>query len=557
MAWLMTRAPGSSFIAALFYSLTAPTQLIVPDIDFSFRHFWDARRLYLVAVWDDTPHLAAMALLPLVILFLSLTIRSRRLIHYIVLTLLIAIMALASDFGPIDLIISAFCLIAVFPQKDYARNALLVISSGLVAYAIVSPFLPPSLLLAIRRASASSEGGFTPGSVTALAMVTLGWIILWRALNRWTTDWNLRFFALFAYLTSSVPVIAAYLHRQFLPQPGRYKLEMELGIALVLVFGLRSLFDRAPAALKVGLLFVFFALAGEQIVSHRQFAKNILQSANFTRTIEYRTATWVAQNLPGVRVMLPGSIAQWANDFTDLSQFSGSSWSQAYNQVQQRGVAAVFNGGETPQQDARTSLDWLRAFGVGAVAVSGPNSQEYWKPFAHPGKFDGLLPVLWREDDVTIYSIPQRTASLAHVVSEAAIVNRPPAGPRDTVEIEKYVAALDDPSMPPTEFHWAGPNSIQVRTTAASGQAISVQVSYHPGWHAKVANRAVEIRRDGLGLMWLRPECSGLCELQLDYDGGWELRLCRFFSFGAMAMLMALVLRLLRSRHRQSPGRLP
>src|SRR5215471_7561805 len=160
MAWLMTRAPGSSFIAALFYSLTAPTQLIVPDIDFSFRHFWDARRLYLVAVWDDTPHLAAMALLPLVILFLSLTIRSRRLIHYIVLTLLIAIMALASDFGPIDLIISAFCLIAVFPQKDYARNALLVISSGLVAYAIVSPFLPPSLLLAIRRASASSEGGF-------------------------------------------------------------------------------------------------------------------------------------------------------------------------------------------------------------------------------------------------------------------------------------------------------------------------------------------------------------------------------------------------------------
>jgi hypothetical protein len=557
MAWLMTRAPGSSFIAALFYSLTAPTQLIVPDFDFSFRHFWDARRLYLVAVWDDTPHLTAMALLPLVILFLTLAIRSRRLIHYIVLTLLIAIMALASDFGPIDLIISAFCLIAVFPQKDYARNALLVISSGLAAYAIVSPFLPPSLLLAIRRAAASSEGGFTPGSVTALAVVTLGWIILWRALNRWTTDWNLRFFGLFAYLTSSVPVIAAYLHRQFLPQPGRYKLEMELGIALVLVFGLRSLFDRAPGALKVGLLFVFFALAGEQIVSHRQFAKNILQPADFTRTIEYRTAAWVGQNLPGVRVMLPGSIAQWANDFTDLSQFSGSSWSQAYNQIQQRGVAAVFNGGETPQQDARISLDWLRAFGVGAIAVSGPNSQEYWKPFAHPGKFDGLLPVLWREDDVTIYSVPQRAASLAHVVSEAAIVNRPPAGARDTVEIEKYVAALDDPSLPPAEFHWAGPNSIQVRTTAAPGQAISVQVSYHPGWHAKVVDKAVEVRRDGLGLMWLRPECSGLCELQLDYDGGWELRLCRYFSFGAMAMLLALVFRLLRSRFRQSPGRVP
>jgi hypothetical protein len=241
--------------------------------------------------------------------------------------------------------------------------------------------------------------------------------------------------------------------------------------------------------------------------------------------------------------MLPGSIAQWANDFADLPQFSGSSWSQAYNQVQQRGLAAVYNGGDTPPQDARVSLDWLKAFGVGAVAVSGPNSHEYWKPFAHPAKFEGLLPVLWREDDVTIYRVPQRTASLAHVMSESTIVSRPPAGPRDTDAIEKYVAALDDPSLPPAEFQWAGPNSIQIRTTASPGQTISVQISYHPGWHAKVGSRAIELRRDGLGQMWLRPDCSSLCEIRLEYDGGWELRLCRYISFGALALLLAAVLR--------------
>jgi len=537
----MTRAPGCSFLAALLYSLTSPTQLIVPDAEFAWRHFWDARRLYLVAVWDDTPHLTAVALLPMAILFLTLAIRKRRPAYYAILVLLIALMALASDFAPIEVMTAALCLIAVFPRQDYGRNMALIISIGLFAYAVVAPFLPPSMLVAICKASANAEGGWTASSVTALAIVSLGWIVLWHVLARWTADWKLRFFALFAYLTGSVPVIASYLHRQFLPQPGRYKLEMELAIALVLVFGLRSLFEKARLSLKVALLFLFFALAGEQIVSHRQFAKNILQPADVTQTIEYRTAAWASHNLPGVRVMLPGSIAQWADNFTDLWQFSGSSWSQAYNQVQQRGLAAIYNGAETAHQDSHVSLDWLRAFGVGAIAVSGPNSQEYWKPFTHAAKFEGLLPVLWREDNVTIYRVPQRTSSLAHVVSETAIVSHPPTGPGDTDEIEKYVAALDDPSLPAAEVRWAGPNNIQIRTNAAPGQAISVQVSYHPGWHAKAGNRMVDVRRDGLGLMWLRPDCSGLCEIQLDYDGGWELRLCRYLSFTAIGLLLLAI----------------
>jgi hypothetical protein len=551
MAWLMTRAPGCSFLAALLYSLTAPTQLIVPDAEFAWRHFWDARRLFLVAAWDDTPHLTALALLPMVILFLTLALQKRRPAYYAILVGLIALMALASDFAPIEVITAAVCLIAVFPRQDYVRNTALILAIGLFAYSIVAPFLSPSLLVAIRRASANAEGGWTAGSLTALAIVILGWIVLWRVLQRWTTDWSLRFFALFAYLTSSVPVIAAHLHRQFLPQPGRYKLEMELALALVMAFGLRSVFEKAWPTLTVALLLLFFALAGEQIVSHRQFGRNILQPADVTQTIEYRTAAWASRNLPGVRVMLPGSIAQWADDFTDVWQFSGSSWSQAYNQSQQRGLAAVYNGGDTPQQDARIALDWLRAFGVGAIAVSGPNSHEYWKPFVHPAKFEGLLPVLWHEEDVTIYRVPQRTASLAHVVSESAIVSRSPAGPRDTDQIEKYTAALDDPSLPPADFHWGEPNSIQIRTTAGPGQAVSVQVSYHPGWHAKAGNRSVEVRRDGLGLMWLRPACSGPCEIQLDYDGGWELRLCRYLSYTALcALLLGATWRIVfRARH--------
>jgi hypothetical protein len=536
MAWRLTRSAGYSFLAAVSYSLTSPTQLIVPDDRFSLRHFWDARRLLVAASWDEAPHLTALALLPMVILLLTLAIRRRRPAYYAILVFLIAAMTLATDFAPVEMLMVALCLVAVFPRRDYVRNAIMILAIGALAYAIVSPFLSPSLLKAIRLASAASEGGWTIGSVTGVAIAALGWIALWMGLERWTNDWKLRFFALFAYVTSCVPVIAIYFHRPLAPQPGRYKCEMELAIALVLIFGLKPVFEKAPSALKAALLFLFLALAAEQIVSHRQYGKIILRGADLTQTIEYRTAAWTAQNLPGVRVMLPGSIAQWANDFTAVPQYAGSSWSQAYSQVQQLGLRSTYEG------DARVSLAWLEAFGVGAVAVSGPKSQEYWKPFPRPTKFDGLLPVLWSEGDVTIYRVPQRTASLAHVVPEAAVVNHTPRAPDDIDEIEKYVDALKDPAMPAADLQWAGTNRIKIRTTADRRQALSVQVSYHPGWHAMANHRRVDVRRDGLGLMWFRPECSGPCEIQLEYDGGWELRICRYLSFAAICGLLFAIL---------------
>jgi len=67
-----------------------------------------------------------------------------------------------------------------------------------------------------------------------------GWTIVWRYMPRWTADWPLQFFALFAYLTSSIPFIAMFFHLQFLPQPGRYKNEMELALSLLVVFAARK-----------------------------------------------------------------------------------------------------------------------------------------------------------------------------------------------------------------------------------------------------------------------------------------------------------------------------
>ena len=77
MGVVVSRRTGWSFIAAVVYSLLSPTQLVVPDEAFAWGRIGEARRLYLTAVWDEAPHLAALTFLPLVILFLTLALETR------------------------------------------------------------------------------------------------------------------------------------------------------------------------------------------------------------------------------------------------------------------------------------------------------------------------------------------------------------------------------------------------------------------------------------------------------------------------------------------------
>jgi hypothetical protein len=533
-AWLLTRASGSSFAAALLYSLTAPTQILVPDQAFSLKSLWDARRLYVVAVWDDTPHLTAIALLPVVILFLSLSLRKRELRYYSAASVLIALAALASAFGPVIVAMAAVCFLFV-QREELAKKLVITALIGAFSLAMIAAFYPPSLLKAVSAPSKTHfEPGWTIGSLAAIAIVILGWTILWPFLRRITSDWKLQFFALFALLTCSVPIIATYFHLQFLPQPGRYKLEMEVALALLIAFSMRSALARLPAGPRRAIVVLLLIFAAGQIINVRRQAKGMLVPADPARTVEFRAATWADQNLPGVRVMMPGSIAQWTNTFSAVPQLSGGSWSMAYSQIQQTGLDSVYAG------TAREALAWLKAFGVGAVGISSPDSQEYWKGFSQPAKFEGILPVLWRDSGVTIYKVPQRTSLLAHLVPESALVVDAPADRADIAEIGRYVDALDDASLPTPEFNWEGTNRMRIRATAAPGQAVSIQVSYHPGWHARAGGQDRTLNRDGLGLMWLRPGCAGPCEIVLDYDGGVAFRICRWISYAAIAVLILL-----------------
>jgi hypothetical protein len=297
-----------------------------------------------------------------------------------------------------------------------------------------------------------------------------------------------------------------------------------------------------PTSVRRGAAVLLLSLGAQQVVEFRKAKKKFTFPRDLTDTIEYRVANWAQEHFPKLRFFMPGSIAQWTNTFTDVQQFTGESFTLAVNQVQQRADTAIAFGAGDMEQEVRITLAWLKAYGVGVIAISGKDSKEYWHGFTHPDKFDGRLPVLFQDNGVTLYRVPLREFTLAHVVPESAIVRAVPRAPDDTREVERFAAALDVPALSGTSFDWEGRNRIRIRTMVAPGQALSVQETYHPGWHASVGGKKQGILKDGLGLMWLRSACSGSCEVVLDYDGGWELRLCRWISWVAMGALVILPL---------------
>lgn len=537
MAWRLSAAPGYGFAAAVAYSLTAPAQLLAPEDRFRWGSVGDAWRLYLNFVWDEAPHLLALALASIAMIFLArLLADGRRRRDWLLGVVFAAGAVLANPFG---FTILAMAAVSLWLASGARRHGLVrMLAVGVVVYLLVSPFYPPSLVAAIGTNSRLHDA-WPATSIAAAGVAALGTMLLWLALRRWTRDGFVRFLALFAWLVSGPPLLETWLGWHYLPQANRYKIEMEWALALLAAFAARGLIGRFRWRWRVLVCLPLVWLAGRQIAVQRGFAKTVLRSVDIRQTVEYRAALWIERHLPGQRVMAPGSMAQWMNAFSGVGQLSGGPFSTTPNLVQQLAVDAIYRNRLAGDRDAALSLLWLKAFGVEAVATTGPASQEFWKPFTNPEKFHGRLPVLWQEPGTTLYRVPQRSSSLAHVIPATASVTRRPRDGLDTAELERYVAALDDASRPVARLRWTGSNRAVIETQLARGEVVSIQVNYHPGWHARVNGTEAAIHRDGLGLMRIEPACQGACPIELIYDGGWEFRLCRWLPAAALLALAA------------------
>ena len=530
-----------AFVAAVFWSLLSPSSM-VPELLRDMGTVWGSRRLMNIVVYGETPHAVSVALLPLALLLIGRALDRPNLRRFALAVLALAAMMLSNTFGIVVAAIGAVILAGTrtdFGWRTIARTAGMLFA----AYLLICRFLPPSLarLIAVNAQSIGGDYRFTwkarlVGVAFAVALVALWWLL------RHRTDSAMRFALLFAACFAGIPILFYIAGVSFLPQPNRYQLEMDLAVCLLAAFVADAVLCRLPRRSVVAIAAVSVIAFAWVAAKNYQFARRLIHPVEVTRTIAFREARWIADHLPGERVFIAGENEYWFNLFADNPQLSAGHDPSAPNRMQRVAVYTIYSGQNARERDGPISVFWLKAFGCGAVAVPGPASADAYKAVVHPRKFDGLIPLVWRDNDESIYQVPLRSTSLAHVIPESAIVRRQPIHGLDVDTVQAYVAALEDPALPTAALAWQTPERGRISANVAPGEVVALQVNYDPGWEAREDGRLLRIRRDGLGLMIIEPRSTGPGDIDLAFRGGPERNVCSAVSIAAaLALLCALL----------------
>jgi hypothetical protein len=410
---------------------------------------------------------------------------------------------------------------------------------SVAAYALASPWIPPSTIAVIQENARTIEGDFRLVDQALprwLAIMLLG--LVWIKVMVRRLGLHFQFSIFFAYLMCVLTLMYAWAKISIVPQPIRYHLEMEMALSLVLAFTAYAIFKRTPKWVAYAAMAALLILLIKPMRQTRRYSRDfLLQAIDIQKTTEWKTAQWLNQNWRGGRVMVPGSTSFWLTAFTDTPELAGGFEQGTTNPTIRIALYGIYTGETAGTRDAEFSILWLKSLGVEAVAVSGPNSGEFYKPFRDPKKFEGVLEAIWRDGDDVFYRV-SANGSLAHVVPRASLVARTPYNGVDVDPLRPFVAALE--SRPAADFRWTNSRSATVDANVTPGDVVHVQIAWHRGWHAIVNGARRAIEKDNIGLMAIDPGVTGACRIELNYDGGREMRIAHWLS--ALSVISLVVL---------------
>ncbi len=537
-AWKASKYLHAAFLSALLYSLYSPS-LLLPAVRDDIGSWHNARRLQTLVHYGEGGHNVVLSLLPLALLCAWLAVTRRNFVWCLTAGMLLGALVLTNAFAAVDLAVGIALIACLQPPGRRLRSLALLAGIGAAAYLWISPILTPDLVHTIRTDSLLSGGyQYTPLVIRTAILVLAGAVALWYLTRRWA-NWFDRFILLFVYVFVAILVLAQFAKIAILPQPDRYHLEMEMALCLAIVFGARRLLAPARPGVRAAAVTLFVAFLGWQAVWYRDYAAGVIRPIDITRTIEYKTAKWIDANLKGQRTMVSGDVGTWFNVFTDNPQLSSGHEPFSPNWMVQIATYTIYTGENAGDRDAEYSILWLKAYGCHAITVPGPQSREAYRPFRNPRKFEGVLPLLWHDEDDSIYAVPQRSTSLAHVIPAGAVVVRPPIHGLDVPEVTRFVVAMEDPALPLADFSWQSGGRAHIAAEVHPGQVVAVQVTYDPGWVAAANGRPAPVTRDGIGLITVYPACDGPCEIELSFDGGAQRRICLALSVLVMLSVAA------------------
>jgi hypothetical protein len=546
-----SRKLDAAIFAGVCYSLWSPSALLVHNIALDIGGVSHARRLYNAVFYGDSPQMAALTLLPLALLALHWAVRRPGAWSVVVAAVALMAVPLTNIPAAIGLAMTLVAWVLAV-DKGPGRWLLGLAGSVLLGYLLICRWLPPSNLLLTFENIRTREAPLAAGLLLWYAALAVAVLAARWGMNRLGFTFATRFALLFCLITGAIALSGPWFGVHLLEQSDRFHMVLEMAVAILAGVAL-SWLAALNRIVRVAVIAAVVVLSAWQFRNYRHFARQIVYDADITSRSEYKVARWMDRNADGARVLVPGSTRFLLNSVTGTPQMTGCCEQNALSGAEDHAYYQYgTDEGATPQQSAEMNIAWMKALGVAFVATNDANSTEVYHDVRHPYKFDGLLPLRWRDAGDFVYEVPMPSHSLAHAVYGDELVARAPVNGLDVQPLSRYVRALEDPARPALTSVWVNTTELDVKGAVAANQLISVQVSYHPGWRATANGRAAKITRDGLGFMAIDAGCTGPCVVRLAFTGGSEWTATGVISVCAWAAVLMALAWNLASRGRAS-----
>jgi hypothetical protein len=256
-----------------------------------------------------------------------------------------------------------------------------------------------------------------------------------------------------------------------------------------------------------------------------------------TNRVEYQVTDWLWKNMPDARAYPTGSVRFWFDTWHDLAQVGGGS-EQGLLNSQVEPAQWETNVGHDP----KPAILWMQCMGVEAIYVADKQSQEVFKDFQNPHKFDGLLTVLFDDKQGNVlYKVPRRWPDRIRVV-ETATLNavKPPRFNDDVQNLEAYADALEKGPNSPATLRRAGTDAMRAHANVGPGQSGVVQETYDSAWHAWSGGKPLVVRKDAMDMMVIDAP-PGDQEISIAFLTPLENKVGRVVTLLTLATILALL----------------
>ena len=550
LVYTASRSRAQAWIASLATALLSPSLMFMDNFRID-SPYWVPQRLHVLAVYGEGPHISSLSILGFALAASFVSLRQWRPWTLALSGVLCAAVVATNFYG-------ATALALLFPILTWAtwlevrRNTVWLRAAGIaaMAYGLCAFWLTPSYIritgLNMRWvADPSKPSSVATAGGAAFIFCIVTFLLAQRpGINSWAV-----FLAGAAASTSLYVLGAHFLDLRVTGDANRLAPEMDLALILLSAYCIVMCWRRPRLRVLAVLLLCAACYPAAQYVSHR---RSQLQPAQSIQTRpEFQVTKWMAENLPSARALSSGSIRYWYNAWYDDAQAYGGSNQGMLHQLLPAAYWQITQG-----DHADVAIAWLQALGVDAVIVPDRQSEEIYHDYSHPEKFRGALQEVYNDQKgIVIYRVPRRFPGMGRVVDRAALsAIGPPGGGDDVETLSRYLAVVEHGPDSPPSVTWKGFESWDVVASLSSGQALLLQETFDPAWHAYSNGKALQVEPDPFGFMLVAPPAGTHAitfrfETPLENRVGWILT--------ALTLILVLIFAmsgLFRSRRRESSG---